>query len=115
MCPYSKFKITQIYGAEFFDFRNPLKRELVYDYTINVNYSDSSVDISEDLNMEKSIISQAFDSYKTLVSEMSLCLFKDSTMINTKKLDCAVMLRTKLAPVRENFDEFIFYELHKDR
>jgi hypothetical protein len=118
ICLYSKFKLNNIYGDEFFEFRNPETRERIFDYTIDVGSNErvphTNLTDNEDIQEAIDRFTEVFNSFKTLVSQTSLLLFQD-TRITTKKdngqTSCGILLKTKIAPIRENFDECAYREL----
>jgi hypothetical protein len=106
ICSYSLFKLYELYGSNFFDPNSGV----IFDYTIQVNYRKQASKLSTYLYNELDVFSEAFDTYKTLFSEVTTIVYKDSQ--SCKNMNCSLILKTKLAPIRENFDQYIYKDIY---
>jgi hypothetical protein len=97
ICKYSKFKLVEKFKDEFFTF-NISK---VLDYTIKTNEKNFHFGSHEE---QVNSLSEVFNSYKTLYSVFSLWPNQNENNIKA----CKILIKTKLADIRENFDELIY-------
>jgi hypothetical protein len=106
MTEFSKFIIRKEQGENFYDFKNVNKRNIVLKYTINVNNGESQVNYFTPNCVEEIIKTKCINycnSVKTLTSRVSTILLQGNKPEN-KPIAC-ILLETKLAKVRQNFDD----------
>jgi hypothetical protein len=101
---FSKFLIKNKGSRNnFYDFIHSESRIIDFKYTINVkDYGNDKFNFYE--KVEDKLFNYLNNS-KTLISNVSSGILSDP--LNKKNLICVVILKTCLAPTRENFDDFV--------
>jgi hypothetical protein len=109
MCLFSKVKLAEIYGQEFFDFKAIDKNDRVFDYTININCFREKVIKQRYQCMDEGMDSYAiaFGLVKTLISQATHMIL-DEGKANFKFI---ILLKTKFAQIRENYDDLLHREI----
>jgi hypothetical protein len=101
--------LADLYGSELLDFRCQDKREKVFDYTINTNHTIERTNPIDEIEEGLERFTKAFNSKKTLYSEISTVVVEKHKLMRV--FDCAILLKTRVASIRENFDELLYREI----
>ncbi len=100
MTDFSKFLLKNK-KINFYDFMHKETRIVDIKYTINVNQKEKNTNYTK---VQEKLFNY-LNSAKTLISNVSAGYLKDYSDKNN--IECVIILKTNLAPTRENFDDFI--------